>query len=229
MPDKPGAVASIVTTTMARAVAEKNGVHFEDTFTGFKFMAERISEWEDAGSYQYIFAYEESYGYMVGDFVRDKDAVTAAALTAEMASYYLTKGLTLIDVLNQLYEEYGYYREKTINIVMPGADGLDKMAQMMKALRDEPASEIGGTAVSRIRDYLDGCILVSGLGKVGKTSFWGSNVLYYELSDGCSFIIRPSGTEPKIKIYLLVRGKDEAECAERIMRYSEYAEQFQAQ
>ena len=224
MPENAGAVASIVTTGMARAVCEANGVHFEDTFTGFKFMAERVAEWEAAGSYKYIFAFEESYGYMMGDYVRDKDAVTASMMVAEMAAHYHKQGMTLLDAMESLYEKYGWFMEKTVNLVMPGVDGLQKMKALMEELRSQPPKEIEGEEVVRLRDYLDGSIHVAGLGIVGKTPFWGSNVLYFELKDGSSFIIRPSGTEPKIKVYLLIRGGSKAECEERIEKYLHYVE-----
>ncbi len=224
MPDNPGVIASIVTTDMARAVCEANGVHFEDTFTGFKFMAERVAAWEAARSYRYIFAYEESYGYMMGDYVRDKDGVTAAMMVAEMAAHYHKRGMTLMDAMQALYEKYGWFREKTLNLVMPGLDGLQKMRALMAELRAHPPKTISGQEVIRTRDYSDGSIYVAGLGKVGTTPFAGSNVLFFELADGCSFVVRPSGTEPKIKIYLLVRGDSAAQCDERIRKYDEYAE-----
>ena len=224
LPENAGALSSIVSTGMARVVAEQNGVHFEDTFTGFKFMAERVAAWEAAGSYKYIFAFEESYGYMMGDYVRDKDAVTASMMVAEMAAHYHRKGMTLLDALNALYEKYGWYKEKTLNLVMPGLDGLQKMKALMSSLRENPPTEIGGEEVIRLRDYQDGSIFVAGLGKVDKTPFAGSNVLYFELADGSSFIIRPSGTEPKIKVYLLIRGQSSADCEERIAKYIKYAE-----
>ena len=224
MPANPGAMNSIVSTGMAREIAERNGVHFEETFTGFKFMAERVAAWEAAGSYQYIFAFEESYGYMMGDFVRDKDAVTASMMVAEMAAYYSLQGMTLLDALKALYEKYGWHMEKTLNLVMPGLDGMARMKQIMDTLRSNPPTSIGGEKVIRLRDYLDGSIAVNGLGKVDRTPFFGSNVLYFELADGSSFIVRPSGTEPKIKVYLLVRGEDEAACQAKIDRYNDYAE-----
>ena len=224
MPENPGVLTSIVSTSMARAVCEANNVHFEDTFTGFKFMAERIAAWEAAKSYNYIFAFEESYGYMMGDYVRDKDAVTAAMMVAEMAAFYHKQGMTLMDAMNALYEKYGWFREKTLNLVMPGLDGLQKMKDLMADLRANPPKEIGGQEVVRTRDYTDGSIYVAGLGKVGTTPFWGSNVLYFELADGSSFIVRPSGTEPKIKVYLLVRGESSEQCAERIEKYAAFAD-----
>ena len=224
LPANAGAVKSIVTTEMAKAVAEANGVHFEDTFTGFKFMAERISEWEKAGSYEYIFAYEESYGYMMGDYVRDKDAVTASMMVAEMAAYYFDKGMNLKQAMECLYEKYGRYAEHTLNLVMPGLDGLAKMKNLMAQLRSEPPKNIAGTEVFRLRDYSDGSITVPELGVMGETPIKGSNVLYFELADGTSFIVRPSGTEPKIKVYVLCKGADKAECDAKIKKYTEYAE-----
>jgi len=224
LPENPGAMSSIVSTGMARVVAEKNGVHFEDTLTGFKFMAERIASWEEANSYKCIFAFEESYGYLMGDYVRDKDAVTASMVVAEMAAHYHKKGMTLMDAMNALYEEYGYFKEKTLNLVMPGLDGLQKMKALMDDLRANPPKEIGGQEVLRLRDYQDGSISVAGLGKVGTTPFGGSNVLYFELADGSNFIVRPSGTEPKVKVYLLVRGNSMEQCDERIVKYNEFAE-----
>ena len=228
LPENAGAVASIVTTGMARAVAEANDIHFEETFTGFKFMAERVAQWDAAGSYRYLMAYEESYGYMIGDYVRDKDAVTASMMVAEMAAAYKLRGMTLLDAMQALYEKYGWFSEKTLNLVMPGVDGLDKMRSMMTNLRNSLPDEIAGESVVRIRDYLDGSIYVAGLGKVDHTPIFGSNVLYFEMADGSTFIIRPSGTEPKIKIYILVRGMDKESCTEKIQRFSEYAEKMGA-
>ncbi len=224
MPANPAALKTIVTTEMAREVCERNGVYTVDTFTGFKFMAEKIAEWEAEGSYECIFAYEESYGYLMGDYVRDKDAVTASMMVAEMAAYYYEKGMSLKDALDGLYEKYGNFAEKTLNLVMPGLDGLQKMAALMARLRAEPLAEICGVPVVKMRDYKTGDLSVSGLGVVGKTHISGSNVLYYELADGSSFIVRPSGTEPKVKVYLLVRDENQEKCAEKIAKYTTFAE-----
>ena len=224
LPENAGAVKSIVTTEMAKVVAETNGVHFEDTFTGFKFMAERIAQWEKAGSYKYIFAYEESYGYMMGDYVRDKDAVTASMMVAEMAAYYYDKGMNLSQAMESLYAKYGHYAEKTLNLVMPGLDGIVKMKNLMAELRSNPPKQIAGVEVFKLRDYSDGSIKVPELGVMGQTPIKGSNVLYFELADGTSFIVRPSGTEPKVKVYILCKGADKAECDAKIAKYSEYAE-----
>mgnify|MGYP002228287453 FL=1 len=143
MPAHPAVLKSIVTTEMARAAAEKNGVACFDTFTGFKFLAEKIKQFEQDGSHEYIFAFEESYGYLCGDYARDKDAVTASMLIAEMAAYYRTQGKTLYDAMEEMYEKYGYYCEQTVSIVMPGVSGLQRMKELMQELRDKPLTQIG--------------------------------------------------------------------------------------
>lgn len=224
MPEHPMAAKSIVTTEMARVVCEENGVRMEETFTGFKFLAERVNQFQSEGAYQYIMAYEESYGYMMGDFVRDKDAVTSAVLIAEMAAHYYDKGMTLKQAMDALYEKYGCFAEKTINLVMPGLDGLKNMQALMADLRKDPPKTIGGEDVMRMRDYQDGSVFVTGLGKVETLEMKGSNVLYFELSDGTSFIVRPSGTEPKVKVYILARGESMTECQAKVAKFVEYAE-----
>lgn len=224
LPENAAAIKTIVTTSMADTVAEANSIHVENTFTGFKFMAEKVAEWEADGSYEYIFAYEESYGYMMGDYVRDKDAVTASMMVAEMAAYYFEQGMTLRDAMDALYKKYGNFREKTINLVMPGVDGLADMKALMARLREQPPEEVAGIKVAMMRDYQEGTLTVAGLGVVGETPIKGSNVLYFELSDGSSFIIRPSGTEPKIKVYLLVHDESQKKCAGKIEKLSAFAE-----
>ena len=152
------------------------------------------------------------------------DAVTACVMITEMAAYYFEQGMTLAQALDALYEKYGFYGERTLNLVMPGLDGLEKMRALMAQLRREPLQEIAGTKVVRMRDYQDGSVYVMGLGKMDKTPISGSNVLYFELDDGCSFIVRPSGTEPKIKVYILGVGATRSECDERVQRYAQFAE-----
>ena len=161
---------------------------------------------------------------MMGDYVRDKDAVTACVMITEMAAYYFEQGMTLAQALDALYEKYGFYGERTLNLVMPGLDGLEKMRALMAQLRREPLQEIAGTKVVRMRDYQDGSVYVMGLGRMDKTPISGSNVLYFELDDGCAFIVRPSGTEPKIKVYILGVGATSPECDERVQRYAQFAE-----
>ena len=159
MPEKPVALKTIVTTEMARKVAESNGVTCYDTFTGFKFMAEKKNELEGQGKGQVIMSYEESYGYMLGDYVRDKDAVTASLIITEMAAWYAAQGMTLYDALQALYQKYGWYGEKTHNLVMPGLDGLEKMAALMKNLRAQPPVQIAGVDVAVRKDYTDGSVM----------------------------------------------------------------------
>ena len=224
MPEKPVMLKTIVTTEMARKVAEAHGVTCYDTFTGFKFMAEKKNQLEAAGEGKVVFSYEESYGYMLGDYVRDKDAVTASLLLTEMAAWYATQGMTLYDALDVLYQKYGWYGEKTHNLVMPGLDGLEKMANLMKSLRENPPAEISGVAVVRRKDYADGSVVDCATGAVSAMELKGSNVLRYELADGTTILVRPSGTEPKIKVYVLTIGKDAAERDANVKKYGEWAE-----
>ena len=224
LPANAVALKTIVTTEMARKVAETNGVKCFDTFTGFKFMAEKKNKLEASGEGKVIFSYEESYGYMLGDYVRDKDAVTAALLLTEMAAWYAGQGMTLYDALQKCFEKYGYYGEKTLNLVMPGLDGLKKMADLMAGLREHPPVEIAGVAVEQQKDYKDGSVVRVSDGAKGTMELSGSNVLRYEMADGTSIIVRPSGTEPKVKVYILANGADKAVCDEKVAKYAAWAE-----
>ena len=224
LPENPVMLKTIVTTEMARKVAEAHGVTCYDTFTGFKFMAEKKNQLESAGQGKVVFSYEESYGYMLGDYVRDKDAVTASLLLTEMAAWYATQGMTLYDALDVLYRKYGWYGEKTHNLVMPGLDGLEKMANLMKSLRQNPPAVISGVAVARRKDYTDGSVVDCATGAVSEMELKGSNVLRYELADGTTILVRPSGTEPKIKVYILTQGKDATERDANIEKYGQWAE-----
>ena len=220
LPANPVALKTIVTTEMARKVAESNDVTCCDTFTGFKFMAEKKNALEAAGEGHVIMSYEESYGYMLGDYVRDKDAVTASLLITEMAAWYAAKGMTLYDAIQALYEKYGWYGEKTHNLVMPGLDGLEKMAALMKRLRTAPPADIAGVTVVTRKDYQDGTATDCATGRVTAMELKGSNVLRYELADGTTILVRPSGTEPKIKVYILTKGADAADRDANIEKYS---------
>ena len=224
MPANPVALKSLVTTEMARKVAEDNGLKCFDTFTGFKFLAEKKDQLESSGEGNVIMSYEESFGYMLGSFVRDKDAVTASVALTEMAAWYAGQGMTLYDALQGLYEKYGHFGERTMNLVMPGLDGLKKMAQLMADLRANPPKEVGGTAVAQWKDYKDGSVVDAATGDHTTMELSGSNVLRYELVDGTSVIVRPSGTEPKVKVYILARGESQADCAAKVERYAAWAE-----
>ena len=224
LPEKPVALKTIVTTEMARKVAEVNGLQCYDTFTGFKFLAQKKDQLEESGQGKVIMSYEESYGYMLGDYVRDKDAVSASVELTEMAAWYASQGLTLYDALQQLFEKYGYYGEKTLNLVMPGLDGLKKMADLMAGLRAQPPVEIAGVAVRQQKDYQDGSVVTVADGSKSTMELSGSNVLRYEMADGTSLIVRPSGTEPKVKVYILANGTSKADCDEKVAKYAAWAE-----
>ena len=224
MPEKPVALKTIVTTEMARKVAEVNGLQCYDTFTGFKFLAQKKDQLENSGEGNVIMSYEESYGYMLGDYVRDKDAVSASVELTEMAAWYASQGMTLYDALQALFEKYGYYGEKTLNLVMPGLDGLKKMADLMANLREKPPVEIAGVAVKEQKDYKDGSVVNVADGFKSTMELSGSNVLRYEMADGTSLIVRPSGTEPKVKVYILANGVTKAECDEKVAKYAAWAE-----
>ena len=222
MPEKPYFLKTIVTTEMARKVAESNGVTSCDTFTGFKFMAEKKNALEGAGEGHVIMSYEESYGYMLGDYVRDKDAVTASLIITETAAWYAAQGMTLYDALQALYQKYGWYGEKTHNLVMPGLDGLEKMAALMKNLRAQPPVQIAGVDVAVRKDYTDGSVVDCRTGEKSTMELSGSNVLRYELADGTTILVRPSGTEPKIKVYILTQGRDAAGRDANLAKYGEW-------
>ncbi|MDR0862810.1 MAG: phospho-sugar mutase [Oscillospiraceae bacterium] len=224
MPPNPVALKTIVTTEMARRVAEMNGVCCIDTFTGFKFMAERKNALESSGEGNVIFSYEESYGYMLGDFVRDKDAVTASLLLTEMAAWYRSRGMTLEDALAALFEKYGYYAERTVNLVMPGLDGMARMKALMQSLRGTPPLEIAGVSVVSRRDYDAGTEFVVATGETTELELRGSNVLRYDLEGGTTVLVRPSGTEPKIKVYILASGASADECDAQLEKFAAWAE-----
>ena len=224
LPNNAVALKTIVTTEMARAVAAGYGVKCFDTFTGFKFMAEKKNALEATGEGKVVFSYEESYGYMLGDYVRDKDAVTASLLLTEMAAHYAAQGMTVLDALQALYEKHGFYGEKTHNLVMPGLDGLKDMAALMKRLREEPPRDIAGVAVVQFKDYADGSVVDCATGEKSSMELSGSNVLRFELADGTSIIVRPSGTEPKIKVYVLTKGAGAAERDANIAKYGQWVD-----
>lgn len=224
LPADAVALKSLVTTDMARVVAEANGVKSYNTFTGFKFMAEKKNQLEAAGQGHVIFSYEESIGYMIGDYVRDKDAVTASLMLTEMTAWYAAQGMTLLDALDALYAKYGYYGEKTLNLVMPGLEGMALMANLMAKLRQTPPTEIAGTTVLRQKDYQDGTERDTASGAVSPMALVGSNVLAYDLADETTIVVRPSGTEPKIKVYVLAKGKDSTDSQEKVAKYAAWAE-----
>lgn len=199
-------IKTIVTTNLADAVAQKYQVDLIEVLTGFKFIGEQIKVFENTGKGTYLFGFEESYGCLVGTHARDKDAIVAAMALCEAAAYYKTKSMTLWDAMIALYEELGYYKDDIISITLKGLDGLEKIQTIMNTLRENTPEQIGGYTVQAVRDYKEDIIRKLASGETGPTGLPASNVLYYELTDDAWFCIRPSGTEPKIKIYYGVRG-----------------------
>ncbi|MBR4940617.1 MAG: phospho-sugar mutase [Clostridia bacterium] len=222
LPEKPAVITTIVSTMMAKTVCEANGGIFGEAFTGFRFISEKMDELEAIGSTA-VLSFEESYGYLSGSHARDKDAVVAAMLVAELAAFHAAKGKTLAEALDGLMEKYGWYRERTLNIKMPGLDGLEKMAALMAGLREKAPESFGGTKVEAVCDYRPG-IRKWACGKEESLSLKNSNVLAFELADGCKVIIRPSGTEPKVKVYVLTKAESKAAAEELLARYSAAAE-----
>jgi len=225
LPEHPAVVKTIVTTEMARTIAEQNGTGCFDTFTGFKFIAEQIGEFEKTGSHQFILALEESYGYLVGDGARDKDAITAAMLITEMAAWYFNRGMTLMDALEDLYRRYGYYMDETVSMVFSGLDGLAAMKRLMADLRESIPQEIAGIKVLRMRDYLPGKEISLADGRVSEIRLKDSDVLGFDMEDGTVFVVRPSGTEPKVRMYVMTHGKEREECVARVGKYVKAAKE----
>ena len=199
MPEKPVACKSIVSTPLANLVCEHYGVEMRETLTGFKWIGDQIANLEADGEVdRFIFGFEESYGYLAGPYVRDKDAVVASMLICEMAAYYRSIGSSIKEHLEELYTQYGRYLNKVDSFEFPGLSGMDKMAGMMKQLREEPPVEFAGRKVTKVTDYL----------KPEETGLPKSNVLIYTLENGETVVVRPSGTEPKIKAYYTTKGAD---------------------
>ncbi len=208
------AIKSVVSTTMADRICRQQEVEMENVLTGFKFIGEKIKEYEADGSHTFLFGFEESNGYLTGTYARDKDAILASMLIAEMACYYHLKGMTLADGLQKLYDEYGYSREKVNSFVYEGLEGQAKMKDIMEGLRSDPPEKIG-LPILRIRDYRSGEITDCKTGEKAPTGLPESNILFYELEGDSTVIIRPSGTEPKIKMYLMAAG-DRQSAEERL-------------
>ena len=205
--DCPYAVKTIVTTELATKIAKENGIKLHNVLTGFKFIGEVIKNYEAEGKGEFLLGFEESYGYLKGTYARDKDAVVATMLICEMAAYYMQKGMTLYDALLGLYEKYGFYFEGVQNIYMEGLDGKAKMNALMETLRTNPPKELGGIKVTSVRDYKTGIITDLETGKTEPTGLPSSNVLYFVNANGDVVVVRPSGTEPKLKLYFLVNGQ----------------------
>lgn len=199
-------VKSIVTTNLVDAVAKYYGVELVEVLTGFKWIGQRVLENEKTGKGTYLFGMEESYGCLIGTYARDKDAISATAALCEAAAYYKEKGMTLWDAMVEMYEKYGYYKDEVQAIGLKGIEGLSKIQEIMEYFRSNTPAEIGGYKVLSARDYNAGTVKDMTTGAVEPTGLPSSNVLYYDLEDNAWLCVRPSGTEPKIKFYLGVKG-----------------------
>lgn len=207
LPANGAVVKTIVTSELGAAIARHYGATVFNTLTGFKYIGEKMNEFEKSGEHTYLFGYEESYGYLAGNYARDKDAIVASTLICEAAAYYKRQGKTLIDVLEELYQSFGYYRETLASRTLKGKDGLAQIGALMNDFRSNPPKSIAGVAVTDLLDYSQG---LDGLPK--------ENVLKFLLEDGSWFCLRPSGTEPKIKFYFAVRGTSNEDAKARLAR-----------
>lgn len=209
LPNSPVAVKTIVSTNLVNFIAKDFGCTLKEVLTGFRFIGEQIAILEQKGEAdRYVLGFEESYGYLAGGYVRDKDAVVASMLICEMCSYYKSKGMTLVDTLNSLYNKYGFMHNCQKSIVCEGMDGMDKMAASMNNLRENPPKEIGGSRVIKIMDYKTSLSTDIKTLKTEEIDMPKSNVLSYYMENGSQTLVRPSGTEPKIKIYIMSIGEN---------------------
>lgn len=210
LPANGAVVKTIVTSELGASIARHYGAAVFNTLTGFKYIGDKMNQFEKTGEYTYLFGYEESYGYLAGNYARDKDAVVASTLICEAAAFYKQQGKTLMDVLEELYQQFGYYREALASRTLKGKDGLAQIGALMNDFRTNPPKQVAGIAVSEVLDYSQG---LDGLPQ--------ENVLKFLLEDGSWFCLRPSGTEPKIKFYFAVRGTSGEDAKARINRLQE--------
>ncbi|NMD38055.1 MAG: phospho-sugar mutase [Christensenellaceae bacterium] len=224
IPKNGAIIKSIVSTEMARKIADSYGVATFETLTGFKFIGEKIQQFEDDNSYEFIFAFEESYGFLSGSAVRDKDAVNASMLIAEAVCSFKAQGLTLNDALNEMYNKYGWYLDKVISKTLPGKDGSEKMAAIMNNLFTNYPESIAGLKVVAVRDYKAGTRKDIATGESKDMGLPPSAVLYYELEGGNWVCVRPSGTEPKIKLYINANAETEEEAKALLEKLANAAE-----
>ncbi|MEF9879896.1 MAG: phospho-sugar mutase [Clostridia bacterium] len=226
LPKNGAVLKSIVSTELARAICRSFDVALFDTLTGFKFIGERIQQFEDTGDYTFLFGFEESYGFLSSTFVRDKDGVNASLLIAEAAAYFSTQGKTLCDVMAEIFEKYGYYLEYVESTTLPGINGLKVMAEIMARIRQNPPKEIGGVKVAHVKDFMAGTDTAISTGHVEKMDYPQSDVLYFAMEGGHFVCVRPSGTEPKIKLYVNVNDRDEQQAQALLKHLTKEAQEL---
>ena len=215
LPQDGAFIRSMVPTNMADAIAKYYGIQLVEVLTGFKFIGQKMLEFEKTGNGAYLFGMEESYGCLTGTYARDKDAVVASMTLCEAAAYYMTKNMTLWDAMLEMYERYGYYKDHVESITLKGIEGLAKIQEIMNTLRENAPKEVGGLKVLAARDYKTDTIQDFVTGETRPTGLPKSNVLYYELEDDAWVCVRPSGTEPKVKFYIGVKGSSMADADEK--------------
>lgn len=218
LPENGIVLKTIVTSEIGRAIAESFGLKTLDTLTGFKFIGEKIKEYKQTGEYQFQFGYEESYGYLIGDFVRDKDAIQAALFVTEVAAYYKAQEKSLYDALLEIFEEYGYFKESLESLTLKGKDGAEQIAKILEDFRENPPKEVAGKTIVAVEDYKTSIRKEFSNGKLSPISLPKSNVLKYFLEDRSWFCVRPSGTEPKCKFYFSVVGQSLKDSEEKVNR-----------
>ena len=216
IPENPAVVKTVVTSEVSNSIAAKYNIATFDTLTGFKYIAELMQKFEETKEYNFLFGYEESYGYLAGTFVRDKDAVIASMLICEMAAYYKRQGKTLIDVLAEIYEEHGYYIEETVSLSFSGLAGQSKMKAIMEYFRENKLNSLAGKMIPTINDYKMSISLNLIKGTTEKLNYPKSDVLKFSFEDGSWLVLRPSGTEPKLKIYFSINGENKEKSAEML-------------
>ncbi|MBQ3662571.1 MAG: phospho-sugar mutase [Clostridia bacterium] len=215
LPKNAVAVKSIVSTQLARVIAERNGVEMEDVLTGFRFISEKIDEYEKSGEKTFLFGFEESYGFLAGGFSRDKDAICSSMLAAEMCVCCAEKGMTLYDALRQLYADYGYFKESVASYTLEGKAGIEKIAECMRAMKEKPWKDVAGYGVSAVEDYASG-ICTFDDGSETCLMLPRSNMIRYLFENGDWIVVRPSGTEPKLKLYVGAGDADEQKLDEKL-------------
>ena len=221
LPKNSAVIKTIVTTDGVRKIVESFGAELIDTLTGFKYIGEKIKEFEETNSNSFIFGFEESYGYLAGTYARDKDACVAVMCLCEVAAYCKSEGKTLWDMMLDMYETYGYFKEGQYTITLKGADGAKQIVEIMNKLRQNPPKMIGDAKVLRFRDYQEDRIVDMATGEETSTGLPKSNVLYFDLPNNCWCCARPSGTEPKIKFYMGIVGENLEDAIARLEKLTE--------
>ncbi len=221
LPSNAAVVSTIVSSKLPKRICEENGVKYFEVLTGFKYIGEMMERFKEQGDYEYLFGFEESYGYLKGDYARDKDSLVASMLIAQMAMYYKNKNKSLVQALEIIYKKYGYYEDKTVSFKIEAVLPQQRMDEIMSGLRGNIPISMGGKRIVEFRDYKNDVVKHMLTGKETQTGLPASDVLYFIFEDGAHVVVRPSGTEPKIKVYFLTSGDNKFDCSSKIQFYSD--------